>query len=59
MREFYAEEFGMIQFPAGNTGVQMGGWFTKEINSVADLQGLKMRIPAWRVGRSTTSAPSR
>ena len=45
MREFYAEEFGMIQFPAGNTGVQMGGWFTKEINSVADLQGLKMRIP--------------
>ena len=45
MREFYAEEFGLIQFPAGNTGVQMGGWFTKEINSVADLQGLKMRIP--------------
>ncbi len=45
LREFYAEEFGVIQFPAGNTGVQMGGWFTKEINSVADLQGLKMRIP--------------
>jgi len=45
LREFYAEEFGIIQFPAGNTGVQMGGWFTKEINSVADLQGLKMRIP--------------
>ena len=45
MREFYADEFGLIQFPAGNTGVQMGGWFTKEINSVADLQGLKMRIP--------------
>ncbi len=45
LREFYAEEFGLIQFPAGNTGVQMGGWFTKEINSVADLQGLKMRIP--------------
>ena len=45
MRAFYAEEFGLIQFPAGNTGVQMGGWFTKEINSVADLQGLKMRIP--------------
>jgi len=45
LRDFYAEEFGLIQFPAGNTGVQMGGWFTKEINSVADLQGLKMRIP--------------
>lgn len=45
LREFYAEEFGLIQFPAGNTGVQMGGWFTKEINSIADLQGLKMRIP--------------
>ena len=35
----------MIQFPAGNTGTQMGGWFRKEINSVADLNGLKMRIP--------------
>ncbi|MEA2001841.1 MAG: ABC transporter substrate-binding protein [Actinomycetota bacterium] len=51
MRELYAEEFGIIQFPAGNTGVQMGGWFTKEINSVADLQGLKMRIPGL-AGRS-------
>ncbi|MFW2383446.1 MAG: TRAP transporter substrate-binding protein [Acidimicrobiales bacterium] len=45
MREFYASEFGLIQFPAGNTGVQMGGWFSKEINSVADIQGLTMRIP--------------
>jgi len=45
MREFYAEEFGVIQFPAGNTGVQMGGWFTKEINSINDIQGLTMRIP--------------
>ena len=45
MRDYYAEEFGVIQFPAGNTGVQMGGWFTKEINTVADIQGLKMRIP--------------
>jgi TRAP-type mannitol/chloroaromatic compound transport system substrate-binding protein len=45
MREFYAEEFGVIQFPAGNTGVQMGGWFTKEINSIDDIQGLTMRIP--------------
>jgi TRAP-type mannitol/chloroaromatic compound transport system substrate-binding protein len=45
MQEFYADRFGVIQFPAGNTGVQMGGWFNKEINSVADLQGLTMRIP--------------
>ena len=45
LQAFYAERFGVIQFPAGNTGVQMGGWFNKEINSVQDLQGLKMRIP--------------
>ncbi|GAB4264914.1 MAG: TRAP transporter substrate-binding protein [Candidatus Promineifilaceae bacterium] len=45
MQEFYKERFGVIQFPAGNTGVQMGGWFNKEINSVSDLAGLKMRIP--------------
>ena len=35
----------MIALPCGNTGVQMTGWFKKEINSVADLKGLKMRIP--------------
>jgi len=35
---------GLIGFPGGNTGAQMGGWFRKEINTVADLQGLKMRI---------------
>jgi len=45
MQEFYAEKFNVIQFPAGNTGVQMGGWYRKEINTVADLQGLKFRIP--------------
>ena len=45
MQQFYADRFGVINFPAGNTGVQMGGWFNKEINSVADLQGLRMRIP--------------
>ena len=43
-RELYAP-FNLMPFPAGNTGVQMGGWFNKEINSVDDLQGLKMRIP--------------
>jgi len=45
MQEFYAERFNAIQFPAGNTGVQMGGWFNREITSLADLQGLAMRIP--------------
>ena len=44
LQEFYTQ-YNMIQFPAGNTGVQMGGWFRREINSLADLQGLKMRIP--------------
>jgi TRAP-type mannitol/chloroaromatic compound transport system substrate-binding protein len=43
-REAYAP-FNLIPFAGGNTGVQMGGWFNKEINSVADLKGLKMRIP--------------
>ena len=43
MNEFYATQ-NLIAFPAGNTGVQMAGWYRKEINSVADLQGLKMRI---------------
>ena len=42
--EVYAP-FGLVPTAAGNTGVQMGGWFNKEINSVADLEGLKMRIP--------------
>lgn len=39
------EPFSLVPFPTGNTGVQMGGWFNKEINSIADLKGLKMRIP--------------
>lgn len=38
-------DFGIITFPAGNTGGQMGGWFRREVNSAEDLQGLKMRIP--------------
>jgi len=45
LQEIYADRFNAIQFPAGNTGVQMGGWFNKEIRSVADMEGLKMRIP--------------
>ncbi|MDX1666227.1 MAG: TRAP transporter substrate-binding protein [Saprospiraceae bacterium] len=43
-RELYAD-FGLVPFLGGNTGVQMGGWFNREINSVADLKGLTMRIP--------------
>ena len=45
-RELYAN-YNLIPFPCGNTGVQMGGWFNKEINSIADIQGLKMRIPGF------------
>ncbi|MBK8741002.1 MAG: TRAP transporter substrate-binding protein [Betaproteobacteria bacterium] len=44
LRDFY-KEYGIIHFPAGNTGTQMGGWFKKEIKTLADLKGLKMRIP--------------
>ncbi|PCJ45819.1 MAG: ABC transporter substrate-binding protein [Moraxellaceae bacterium] len=43
-RDLY-DEFNLIPFVGGSTGVQMAGWFNKEINSVADLKGLKMRIP--------------
>ena len=43
-RELYAP-FNLVPFPAGNTGVQLAGWFRKPINGIADLQGLKMRIP--------------
>ena len=43
MREFYAN-FNIINYPLGNTGTQMGGWYRKEIRSVADINGLKMRI---------------
>ena len=39
------QPFGVIPAAAGNTTVQMAGWFNKEINSVEDLKGLKMRIP--------------
>lgn len=37
--------FGLKSFLAGNTGAQAGGWFNKEINSVADFQGLRFRMP--------------
>ena len=43
-RELYAP-FNLVPFRAGNSGVQMAGWFNQQINSLADVQGLKMRIP--------------
>lgn len=43
-RELY-DKYNLVPFPGGNTGVQMAGWFNKEINSLEDMQGLKMRIP--------------
>ncbi len=43
MREFYAN-YNIISFPMGNTGAQMGGWFRKEIKTVADYKGLKFRV---------------
>jgi TRAP-type mannitol/chloroaromatic compound transport system substrate-binding protein len=45
LQALYAKKFGVIQFPCGNTGVQMGGWFRKEIATANDLKGLKIRIP--------------
>ena len=58
-----AGEYGLKNFLCGNTGVQMGGWFNKEINSASDLKGLKMRIPGLggdvmaKLGASPVSLP--
>jgi TRAP-type mannitol/chloroaromatic compound transport system substrate-binding protein len=58
------DKFRVDYYPGGNTGVQMGGWFKKEINSVADLKGLKMRIPGMagevfsKVGVNVTNIPA-
>jgi len=43
MREFY-KQYNIVNFPGGNTGVQMGGWYRKEIKSIADIKGLKFRV---------------
>ena len=46
MKKVY-EKHGVYSFPGGNTGNQMGGWFRKEINTMDDFKGLKMRIPGF------------
>jgi TRAP-type mannitol/chloroaromatic compound transport system substrate-binding protein len=61
-RELYSG-FNLVPFAAGNTGVQMAGWFNREIRSLADLAGLKMRIPGLggevmaRLGVTTVNLP--
>ncbi|MCP4298344.1 MAG: TRAP transporter substrate-binding protein [Proteobacteria bacterium] len=58
-----AAGYGLKGLMCGNTGSQMGGWFRKEINSVADLKGLKMRMPGLggdvlaKLGASPVSLP--
>ena len=44
MQAIYAD-FGLINFPGGNTGGQMGGWFKREVNTVKDFEGMNMRVP--------------
>jgi len=44
LREAFSD-FGVLNFPAGNTGAQMGGWFRREVGSVSELQGLRIRVP--------------
>ncbi len=58
-----AADFGLKCLPCGNTGVQMGGWFRKEMRSASDFKGLKMRIPGLggdvlaKLGASPVSLP--
>ena len=49
MNELYAK-YNMLSFAGGNTGTQMGGWFRKEVKSIADFKGLKMRLGGGLVG---------
>jgi len=58
------EPFGVLGFPAGNTALQMGGWFRFPVNSVEDFRGLRMRIPGLggkvmrRIGVETVTLPA-
>ena len=60
----FLKAYNIIAFPGGNTGTQMGGWFRKEINTAADLSGLKMRVAGFagavlsKLGVVPTSVPA-
>lgn len=62
MREFY-RGYNIINFPGGNTGAQMGGWYRKELKTLADMKGMKMRIAGFagrvmeRLGVVTQNIP--
>lgn len=62
MKKVY-DKYGILSFPGGNTGNQMGGWFRKEIKTIDDFKGLKMRIPGFagevlaKLGAKPTNIP--
>lgn len=62
LRELFAQ-YNIVNFPLGNTGAQMGGWFNKEIRTIEDIKGLKMRIPGFggeiwkRLGAEPVNVP--